>query len=139
MRLEAGKPLASAAFETDGAIALAIGNRRYHSISDIIRSGASVNGRRTALLHIRRKAKRADHVAIAPALLVDIANVAVARGAGVTELEADAVAVFDIAFAIRHQVVSETAGRGAQGIALIPANRERRLGVGRRKWVETEC
>src|ERR1019366_284279 len=110
---EAGKPGTPAAGKTHGAITLAIGNRRWHPGSRIIGSGAGVDGGRTALLHVRRKAEGADHVAVTPALLVDVANISVAHGAGITELEADAVSAEDIALAIGDLVVDEATSRGA--------------------------
>jgi hypothetical protein len=138
-RIKAGKPVTPAAGKAHGAITLAVGNRRRHSSSRVIGSGASVDGGRTPLLHASWKAEGADHVTVAKTLPVDVANISVVpRGGGVTELEADAVAFEDIALAIRDLVVNEAASGGAKRVPLFLANRERWRSVERR-CIGSEC
>jgi len=136
--IEAGKPLAPAAVKTNSAITLAIGDRRRHPASRVIGSGAGVGSHRTALLSIGRKAEGAHHVAVELALLVDVAHISVARRAGVTKLETDAIASADIAFAIRDLVINETVRLRTKCVLLIPANRKRRIRGERFDRVETE-
>ena len=132
LRIEAGKPPTPAAVETNATIALPIGDRRRHSTSGVIGSRASISSHRPSLLRINRKAEGAHHVAAARALLVDGANILIARRAGVTKLETDAIASPDIAFAIRDLIVDETVRLRAKRVLLILANRERRSGRERR-------
>lgn len=116
--------MAAAAFETEATIALAVGNRRRYTTSRIVSPGTSIDGRAAAILHPGRKAEGADHVAAVRTLLIYIANVLLACGAGVAELQTDAVAMLDVAFAVSESVIDETVRRSAQGIALFLANYE---------------
>ena len=136
---EARETLAAGALETNAAIALAIGYRRFHPLALVRPSWAGINCRVPAFLHVARKAEGAHHITTRRALLVHRANITLAVRCRVAELEADTIAGQDIALAIRNSVVNEAVGLSAERVLLIRTNHEGGLGIDRRMLDEAEC
>jgi len=136
---EAREPLARAALEANATVTLAEGYRRDHPTSRVSRSRAGVDSRGTTFLHIVWEAEGAHHITIRLALPVHIADILLADGARVAELETDAVTSQDIALAIGDSVINEATRRGAERVLLLFANHEGGLGIERRIEVEAEC
>jgi hypothetical protein len=126
---EARESLGLGAFEANATIALAIGYRRAHAISQVSRSRTGVDSRATAFPHVIRQAEGAHHIAVRFAKRIDITNVLLAGGPRIAELKTDTVTFHYVALAVGEPVINETAGLSAEGVLLVLANHEGWLGA----------